>query len=115
MAVEVGSVLTGKVTGITNFGAFVELPDGSTGMVHISEVSSSYIKDIHEKLSENDEVTVKVLEIKNGKVSLSIKRALPESEQAPPRPQHDRQQRGGGTQAQRLDGAAEAGQRGYVF
>ena len=48
MAVEIGAILEGKVTGITNFGAFIELPDKSTGMVHISEVSSTYIKDIHE-------------------------------------------------------------------
>ena len=51
MAAEIGSILEGKVTGITNFGAFVELPDKSTGMVHISEVSSTFIKDIHEKVS----------------------------------------------------------------
>ena len=49
MAVEIGAILEGKVTGITNFGAFVELPDKTTGMVHISEVSSSFIKDIHEE------------------------------------------------------------------
>ncbi len=81
MAVEIGSVLEGKVTGITNFGAFVELPDKSTGMVHISEVSNSFINDIHEKLNENDIVKVKVIEINDkGKIALSIKKALPPEE-----------------------------------
>ena len=84
MAVEIGEILDGKVTGITNFGAFVELPDKSTGMVHISEVSNTYIKDIHEKLSENQEVKVKVIDInEKGKIALSIKKALPEEAPAP--------------------------------
>ena len=73
MAVEIGEILDGKVTGITNFGAFVELPDKSTGMVHISEVSNTYIKDIHEKLSENQEVKVKVIDInEKGKIALFL-------------------------------------------
>ncbi len=95
MAVEIGSILEGKVTGITNFGAFVELPDKTTGMVHISEVSSSFIKDIREKLNEGDTVKVKVLEInEKGKVSLSIKKALPKEEEAKPkRPAGDRPRR----------------------
>lgn len=84
MAVEIGAIVEGKVTGITNFGAFVELPDKSTGMVHISEVSATFIKDIHEKLSEGDTVTVKVLEInEKGKIALSIKKALPQEEEQP--------------------------------
>lgn len=94
MAVEIGSVLEGKVTGITAFGAFVELPDKTTGMVHISEVSSSYIKDIHEKLSEGDTVKVKVLDInEKGKVALSIKKALPPEETKPKRPAGDKPRR----------------------
>ena len=95
MAVEIGAILEGKVTGITNFGAFVELPDRTTGMVHISEVSSTFIKDIHEKLSEGDTVKVKVLEInEKGKVALSIKKALPqEEEQKPKKPVGDRPKR----------------------
>ncbi len=95
MAVEIGAILEGKVTGITNFGAFVELPDKSTGMVHISEVSSTFIKDIHEKLSEGDTVNVKVLEInEKGKIALSIKKALPqEEEQKPKKPAGDRPRR----------------------
>lgn len=95
MAVEIGAILEGKVTGITNFGAFVELPDKSTGMVHISEVSSTFIKDIHEKLSEGDTVNVKVLEInEKGKIALSIKKALPQEEEPKPkRPASDKPRR----------------------
>ena len=86
MAVEIGEILDGKVTGITNFGAFVELPDKSTGMVHISEVSNTYIKDIHEQLSENQEVKVMVIDInEKGKIALSIKKALPEEEAPAPK------------------------------
>ncbi len=92
MAVEIGEILEGKVTGITNFGAFVELPDKSTGMVHISEVSATFIKDIHEKLNEGDVVKVKVLEInEKGKIALSIKKAQPkEEEPKPKKPAGDR-------------------------
>ncbi len=95
MAVEIGTIVEGKVTGITNFGAFVELPDKTTGMVHISEVSNTFIKDIHEKLTEGDTVTVKVLEInEKGKVALSIKKALPQEEEPKPkRPAGDRPKR----------------------
>ncbi|TFB21027.1 RNA-binding protein S1 [Filobacillus milosensis] len=76
MSVEVGSKLRGKVTRITNFGAFVELPDGSTGLVHISEVANKFVKDINEHLSVGDEVEVKVLNVeKDGKIGLSIKKA----------------------------------------
>jgi len=75
MQLEVGAIIEGKVTGITKFGAFVELPTGKTGMVHISEVSSSYVKEISDHLSENQMVKVKVLSISpEGKVSLSIKK-----------------------------------------
>ncbi len=93
MAAEIGSILEGKVTGITNFGAFVELPDKSTGMVHISEVSATFIKDIHEKVSEGDIVKVKVIDInEKGKIALSIKKALPQEEEQPKpkRPAGDR-------------------------
>ena len=76
MAVEVGSKVPGKVTGITNFGAFVDLGEGKTGLVHISEVSDSYIKDIHDVLTVGDEVTVKVMSDQNGKIGLSIRKAV---------------------------------------
>lgn len=71
---EVGQVLDGKVTGLTNFGAFVSLPENKTGMVHISEISLSYVKDIHDFLKEGQSVRVKIIEISgSGKISLSIK------------------------------------------
>lgn len=77
MALETGSILEGKVVNITNFGAFVEV-GGETGLVHISEVAESFVKDIREHLKENDEVKVKVLGTDDkGKISLSIKQAMP--------------------------------------
>ena len=76
MSIEVGSTLQGKVTGITNFGAFVELGEGKTGLVHISEVADNYVKDINEHFSVGDEVKVKVINVeKDGKIGLSIKKA----------------------------------------
>jgi S1 RNA binding domain protein len=84
MSIEVGSKLQGKVTGITKFGAFVELPDGSTGLVHISEVADSYVKDINDHLKVGDQVEVKVMNVeKDGKIGLSIKKAIdkPEAQQ----------------------------------
>ncbi|MDQ0202138.1 S1 domain-containing RNA-binding protein [Neobacillus ginsengisoli] len=83
MSIEVGSKLQGKVTGITNFGAFVELPDGSTGLVHISEVADNYVKDINEHLKVGDQVEVKVINVeKDGKIGLSIKKAKDRPEPA---------------------------------
>src|SRR5699024_10093227 len=76
MSIEVGSKLQGKVTGITNFGAFVELEKGKTGLVHISEVADNYVKDINEHLTVGDEVQVKVNNVEDdGKIGLSIKKA----------------------------------------
>lgn len=75
MQIEVGSILEGKVTGITKFGAFVELPEGKSGMVHISEISSTYVENVSDFLSEGQTVKVKVLSVaENGKISLSIKK-----------------------------------------
>lgn len=83
MSIEVGSKLQGKVTGITNFGAFVELPDGVTGLVHISEVADNYVKDINDHLKVGDQIEVKVINVeKDGKIGLSIKKAK-EREGAP--------------------------------
>lgn len=77
MTLEVGAILDGKVTGLTNFGAFVELPGGKTGMVHISEVANTYVKEIRDFVKENEVVKVKVLSIgDDGKVSLSMKQAV---------------------------------------
>lgn len=89
MQVEVGAVLEGKVTGITKFGAFVELPDKKTGMVHISEVASTYVKEIRDFITEGQQVKVKVLSIgEDGKISLSMKKAAPPAPRtsAPRRP-----------------------------
>ncbi len=84
---EVGAVLEGKITGLTAFGAFVSLPDGKSGMVHISEVSNSFVKDIKEFLKEGQEVKVKVVGIsEEGKISLSIKKAEDSSKKENPRP-----------------------------
>lgn len=80
MQLEVGSVVEGKVTGITNFGAFVELQDKRVGMVHISEISNTYVKEIRDHIEENQTVKVKVLGIEpNGKINLSIKKAMENS------------------------------------
>ena len=77
MLVEVGNIVEGKVAGITNFGAFIQLPDGKTGLVHISEVAEEYVKDIKNHLKENQSVKVRVLSVdNNGKISLSIKKAI---------------------------------------
>lgn len=76
MALEIGQIVGGKISGITNFGAFVDLEDGQTGLVHISEVAHNYVKDINEHLALNQEVKVKVLSLdEKGKISLSIKKA----------------------------------------
>ena len=81
MQFEVGSVLEGKITGITKFGAFVELPGGKTGMIHISEVASTYVKEITDHIKLGDVVKAKVLSVdETGKIRLSIKRAIPQKE-----------------------------------
>lgn len=82
MELRVGSIVQGRVTGLSKFGAFVELPDGRTGLVHISEVADAYVKDIADYLHEQDIVRVKVIEFGQGnKIGLSIKQA---SFSAPP-------------------------------
>ena len=74
MSIEVGNKVEGKVTGITDFGAFVELPGGDTGLIHISEVADTYVKDISNYLQEDEKVTVKVINVDDdGKIGLSIK------------------------------------------
>lgn len=76
MAVEVGSVLEGKITGITKFGAFVALPDGKSGLVHISEVANTFVSDVHDHVQVGQTVKVRVLNVaEDGKINLSIKRA----------------------------------------
>lgn len=96
MKPEKGSIYEGKITSITNFGAFVSLPDGPDGLVHISEVSNGFVKDINELFEVGQTVKVKVISIaENGKIALSIKQAQPREEkpqhQNPrPRPQGER-------------------------
>ncbi len=82
MQFEVGTILEGKVTGLAAFGAFVELPDGKTGLVHISEVSTEYVSDVKEHLKEGQTVNVKIISLDGGKISLSIKQTMPEKPKA---------------------------------
>lgn len=77
MELTVGAILEGKVKSITNFGAFISLPEGKTGMVHISEVANAYVSDIRQHLTEGQDVKVMVIGLENGKVNLSIKRLEP--------------------------------------
>ena len=85
MELTVGTIITGKVTSITKFGAFVALPDGKSGLVHISEVAGTFVSDVHDFLTEGQEVPVKVLSVSpEGKISLSVKQAQPPK----PRPPH---------------------------
>ena len=100
MQLEVGTILEGKVTGITKFGVFVELGEGKTGMVHISEVSSNYVTEITDHVKENQIVKVKVLSIgEDGKIRLSMKKLNGDEPKERPQPQRregrqDREQRG---------------------
>lgn len=87
MSLQVGSVITGKVSGITKFGAFVLLEGGKSGLVHISEVANSYVSDINEHLKVGQTVSVRVLNIsEDGKINLSIKKAAPPPERSSERP-----------------------------
>ena len=85
MELTVGAVLEGKVKTITNFGAFISLPENKTGLVHISEVANTYVSDIRQHLTEGQDVKVVVISTDNGKVNLSIKRleAKPQRESKP--------------------------------
>lgn len=74
MELTVGAILEGQVKSITNFGAFVTLPENRTGMVHISEVANSFVNDIRQHLTEGQDVKVMVIGTENGKINLSIKR-----------------------------------------
>ena len=77
MELTVGAVLEGKIKSITNFGAFVALPENKTGMVHISEVANAYVSDIRQHLTEGQDVKVMVIGAEIGKINLSIKRLEP--------------------------------------
>lgn len=93
MQLDVGKIYEGKVTGITKFGAFVELEPGTTGMVHISEVANTFVNEIKDHLTEGQAVKVKVLTVgDDGKISLSIKKAV---DNPPPRKDFKRNNNGG--------------------
>ena len=85
MELTVGTILEGTVKSITNFGAFVSLPENKSGLVHISEVANAYVSDIRQHLTEGQEVKVVVIGTENGKINLSIKRleAKPQASNTP--------------------------------
>ena len=85
MEPQVGSILEGKVTTITKFGAFVAFEGGKSGLVHISEIANTFVNDVHDFLQEGQTVKVMVLSAENGKINLSIKKALPQQERPAPR------------------------------
>lgn len=99
MEFGVGSVLEGKVTGITKFGAFISLPEGKSGLVHISEIAYTYVNDVKDHLQEGQEVKVKVIGVdESGRINLSIKKAQdppPKPEGGAPRVQQSRPRSGG--------------------
>lgn len=81
MDLAVGSIVEGKVTGITKFGAFVSLPEGKSGMVHISEVANFYVSDIKDILTDGQQVQVKIIGIdRENRINLSIKKAQPQQQ-----------------------------------
>lgn len=92
MQPKVGAILEGKITGITKFGAFVELAQNLTGMVHISEIAPTYVKEITDFVSPGQMVKVKVLSAADGKISLSMKKAV----ETAPTKSKESQKRGGG-------------------
>ena len=85
MEPQVGSILEGKVTSIVKFGAFVALDNGKSGLVHISEIANSFVNDVHDFLEVGQTVKVLVLSADNGKINLSIKKALPQQTHSAPR------------------------------
>lgn len=89
---EIGEIVSGKVVKITDFGVFLELSDGQNGMVHISEISHTFVKDVREFLSEDQVVEAKVIEVKdNGRIALSIKQVQEQPQESRPKPRrsHD--------------------------
>ena len=96
MELTVGTVLEGKVKSITNFGAFIALPENKTGMVHISEVANAYVSDIRQHLTEGQDVKVVVIGNDSGKINLSIKRLEPREPREPRQPRENNGPRQGG-------------------
>ena len=96
---EIGKIYNGKVKGITQYGAFVDIDGGGTGMVHISEIANTFVNEIRDHLTENQEVTVKVIGVNEaGKVSLSIKKAVENDQAAPAAPRQHQKRSGDGGQ-----------------
>lgn len=102
MELTVGAVVEGKVKSITNFGAFISLPDNKTGMVHISEVANAYVSDIRQHLTEGQDVKVMVIGMDNGKINLSIKRLEPKPQRDGGKPAYR-----GGNGGQRREGGPQ--------
>ena len=97
MEFGVGSILDGKVTGITKFGAFVSLPEGRSGLVHISEIAYSYVNEVSDHLQEGQEVKVKVIGIDQAnRINLSIKQVAPPPQRGPRPNGGGRPSQGGG-------------------
>lgn len=119
MELTVGAILEGKVKSITKFGAFIALPGNQTGMVHISEITHAYVNDIHDHLTEGQDVKVMVIGLDNGKINLSIRRTQPAPQRPQsdrPRPQGDRpQNRSQGDRPQRPRPAAPAEKQPQTF
>ena len=109
MELTVGAVLEGKIKTITNFGAFVALPENKTGMVHISEVANAYVSDIRQHLTEGQDVKVMVIGTENGKINLSIKRLEPK----PQRENGGNFQRREGGNFQRREGGFQNREGGF--
>ena len=86
MEPQVGTILEGTVSKITRFGAFVSLENHKSGLVHISEIANTYVNDVHDFLQEGQTVKVIVVSVENGKINLSIKKALPKEEKKTDRP-----------------------------
>ncbi|EWM54861.1 S1 RNA-binding domain-containing protein [Ruminococcus flavefaciens] len=119
MQLEIGKIYNGKVKGITQYGAFVDIDGGGTGMVHISEIANTYVSDIREHLAEEQEVKVKVIGINEaGKVSLSIKKASENGDSQPRQKRFDGKGRPdkndrSGDRGDRGDRGGDKGDRGY--
>ena len=111
MEFKVGEIVEGKVKSITNFGAFISLPEGKTGMVHISEIAHAYVSDIRQHLTEGQDVKVMVLAAEpNGRINLSIKRTVAPPERPSQRRSFDRR---GGARGDRPGGAPQGRPGGF--
>ncbi len=124
MPLEIGKVVDGTVTGITNFGAFIQLPDGNTGLCHISEIADEYVKSVKDYLKEQQVVKVKIIETNGkGKVSLSIRKATegegkkqetkPEPKNMEERPKYNRQNRPNNSYGSKPQGSKPQGSKPY--